>query len=94
MFTIVRYKPLVFPVCDGSLKCSTNISIQKNIKVFVDKNEIKEIPIRYGFEENINPIKERILINKNSIVSFLFPKFFRMFTLLDSKKRASTEESV
>ena len=94
IFIMVRYNPRIFPVCFGSPKCSTNMSMQKNINVFVAENKTKEAPIVYGFLEKINPSKDRMFKNKNPRVNFLLPKYFRMFTLFESKTRAKTEDIV
>jgi hypothetical protein len=94
MFIIVRYKPLVLPVLVGSLKCSINISIQNRTNVFVAEKTIKEILVNSGLTEDTIPTRASMFKIKNARVSFLFPKYFKTFTLLESSPSAKREDSV
>jgi hypothetical protein len=85
---IVRYKPLVFPVLDGSLKCSIKISIQNKTRVFVAVKVIKEILVKRGLADRIIPTRDNMFKIKNNRVNLLFPKFLRIFTLLESRAKA------
>jgi len=70
------------------------ISIQNNTNVFVAINVTKEAPRIYGFLDVISPTREIILNNRKIRVSFLFPKFFNMCTLLERRISVATDDRV
>jgi len=94
IFTIVKYKPLVLPVFVGSLKCSIKISMQNRTRVLVAEKTIKETLVRIGLEEEIIPTKANMFKSKNDKVSFLFPKYFKILTLLERRAKAKREDRV
>jgi len=68
-----------------SLKCSTNISIQKKNNIFVTLKTTKDIPVSIGWFDKIIPSTPNIFIEIKDNASFLFPKLFNIDELWDRK---------
>jgi len=94
IFITVRYRPLVLPIVSGSPKCSMNISIQKNTRVFVMVNNINEDPMIYGLLLVISPASDNMFTNRKMRVSFLLPKFFSILELFVRRMRVMSEAIV
>lgn len=62
--------------------------------MLVAEKTIKEMLVRSGLTEDIIPTRANMFRIKNIRVSFLFPKYFNIFTLLESIVKANKEDRV